>query len=119
MADKDIGKSRAEAVYSRLKEMNPSGKNEVFLENLLDNVDQYPDDKFKAYSFILTSTTNFDVAAKWDTLSKRLNVPYYNLVCCGLFSFAFISLGSMYEYNVIDKKTNKIDIEWGISSFSL
>ena len=79
--------------------MNPSGKNEIVLENLLNNVDQYTDDKFKAYSFIATSTTDFGVMAKWDALSKRLNIPYYNLVCCGFFSFAFISLGSKYEYN--------------------
>ena len=96
VSDKDIGKFRAESVYSRLKEMNPSGKNEIVLENLLDNVDQHPDEKFKAYSFIATSTTNFVTAAKWDALSKRINVPYYNLVCCGLYSYAYISLGSPY-----------------------
>jgi ubiquitin-like 1-activating enzyme E1 A len=83
--------------------MNPSGKNEVFDENLLNNLDKYQDDFFKRFTIIATSTKWFSIAEKWDAMSKRLNVPYYNLVCCGLYGFVFISLGSNYEYREINK----------------
>ena len=43
IAQADIGQPRAQAVFDRLKEMNPSGKNEVVLENLLLNLDRHSD----------------------------------------------------------------------------
>jgi ubiquitin-like 1-activating enzyme E1 A len=47
------------------------------------------------------------LAHKWDEISKKVNIPYYNLVCCGLYSFAYISLGSDYNFVEIDKKDKK------------
>lgn len=55
----------------------------------------------------------------WDDLARRLNIPYYNLVCCGLYAFAFISLGSGYTYkeiNKVDKTVNKI---WTVDSLKV
>ena len=67
---------------------------------------------------IVTSTGNFDLMSKWDILTKKLNLPYYNLVCCGLFSFAFISLGAEYTYKAIDKQKN-VSQEWSIQSLAV
>ena len=88
--------------------MNPSGQNEVFSVNLVDNVAKYPDHDFSRYTMVATSTENFQKMEQWDSLTKKLNIPYYNLVCCGLFSFSFISLGQEYTYRTIDKKTNSV-----------
>jgi len=46
--------------------MNPTGKNEVFNENLLNNLDKHTEAEFSKYTMIATSTGNFDLAAKWD-----------------------------------------------------
>ena len=88
--------------------MNPSGKNELVSENMVDNIEKYPEEMFKRFTIVATSSTDYNQIAKWDALTKRLNIPYYNLICCGLFAFSFISLGSEYTYKVIDKKTNII-----------
>ena len=78
--------------------MNPTGKNEYFDENLLENVDKYEEGFFKRFTILATSTPDFTLASKWDKLSKKLNIPYYNLVCCGLHAFVYISLGQLYQY---------------------
>jgi len=61
---------------------------------------------------IATSTTDFELMAKWDKFSKKLNIPYYNMVCCGLYSFAFISLGQNYHYKEVNKKDNSVSKVW-------
>ena len=68
---------------------------------------------------IVTSTGNFEKAGLWDSLTRRLNIPYYNLVCCGFYSFAFISLGSQYQYKEINKKDNSVSKIYTIESLTL
>ena len=82
-------------------------------------MEHYPEEKFKGYTMIVTSTGNFNLMNKWDIFTKKLNIPYYNLVCCGLFSFAFISLGSEYTYKTIDKQKNVVTQEWSIRSLAV
>lgn len=35
---------------------------------------------------------------KYDNLSREINIPYYNQVCCGYYGFMYISLGSKFTY---------------------
>ena len=88
--------------------MNPSGKNELVTDNLLLNLSKLTDEEYKKFTIIVTSTPDFQLMEQWDNLTKRLNIPYYNLVCSGLFAFSFISLGQSYTYKTIDKQKNKI-----------
>ena len=46
-------------------------------------------------------------------------MPYYNLVCSGLYAFVFISLGSEYTYKEINKKDNTVSKIWKIKSLSI
>ncbi|EGR32134.1 hypothetical protein IMG5_094990 [Ichthyophthirius multifiliis] len=39
----------------------------------------------------------FNLQGLYDQISKKLNKPYYNLLCCGLYGFFYVSLGSNYE----------------------
>lgn len=57
--------------------------------------------------------------SSWDDLSRRLNIPYYNLICCGLHAFSFISLGSAYVYKEINKKDNSVSKIWTIDSLTV
>lgn len=57
--------------------------------------------------------------SSWDNLSRRLNIPYYNLICCGLHAFSFISLGSAYAYKEINKKDNSVSKIWTIDSLTV
>lgn len=59
------------------------------------------------------------MVAKWDEVSKEANIPYYNLLGCGLFSFAYISLGTNYEFKEINKKDKKVSKIWNMSSLDL
>jgi hypothetical protein len=68
---------------------------------------------------IATSIANFALASKWDEFARKINVPYYNLVCCGLFGFVFISLGSHYTYKDINKKDNTVTKIYNIKSLTL
>jgi len=68
---------------------------------------------------IATITANLQLAAKWDLLARSINVPYYNLVCCGLHAFVFISLGQSYTYSEINKKDNLATKIWNIKSLEL
>lgn len=99
--------------------MNPSGKNEVFEEDIITNVGRLNPDDFRRYTIIATSTPNLAVAAQWDAFSKKINVPYYNLVCCGLHGFVFISLGAEYTFKEINKKDNRISKIWQVKSLPL
>jgi molybdopterin/thiamine biosynthesis adenylyltransferase len=119
IAHDDIGKSRGEAVFEKLKEMNPSGKNEFFCQNLLEEVERCSEEEFKRYSMVATSTADFAVMQKWDAFTKKMNLPYYNLLSCGLFACAFISLGRLYTYREIDKQTNEVKKQWSIRPLEL
>jgi hypothetical protein len=99
--------------------MNPTGKNEVFDQDLVNNIEKLSGEDFKRYTIIATSISDLALAAKWDDFAKKINVPYYNLVCCGLFAFVFISLGSEYTYKEINKKDNTISKVWTIKSLNL
>ena len=99
--------------------MNPSGKNEVYHENLLKNGLSHDINEFKRFTMIATSTGDLQLVGQWDELTKRLNIPYFNLTCCGLHAFAFISLGNDYSYKEINKKDNSVSKVWNISSLSL
>ena len=68
---------------------------------------------------IATSTTDFSIIREWDEISKKLNVPYFNLVCAGLFSYVYISLGSNYVYKEINKADNTVSKIWTIPSLTL
>lgn len=68
---------------------------------------------------IATSTGDLALAAKWDDFARIINVPYYNLVCCGLHAFVFISLGRCYSYREINKKDNSVAKVWSIESLAL
>lgn len=61
----------------------------------------------------------FEVVNKWDQISKKANIPYYNQLGCGLYAFAYISLGSRYEYKEINKKNKQVSKIWEISSLTL
>jgi ubiquitin-like 1-activating enzyme E1 A len=98
VAESDIGRPRGEAVFAKLKEMNPSGKNECFSHDLLHSVETLTAADLAKYSIVATSTSDLRLAEKWDKLTRSANIPYYNLVCCGLYSFAFVSLGSEYSF---------------------
>lgn len=74
--------------------MNPSGKNELFLEEVpLESIEF-----FEKYTIICTSFTDFKLIKKWDEITKKVNKPYYNLINAGLYGFAYISLGNAYTY---------------------
>ena len=53
---------------------------------------------FQRYTMIATSVADLAVASQWDELARSINIPYYNIVCCGLFGFVYISLGANYTY---------------------
>lgn len=91
-------------VFEKLREMNPSGKNEVVEEGLIGRVGQLQAEDFRRYSMIATSVGDLQVVGQWDQFARSLNVPYYNLVCCGLYGFVFVSLGSSYSYREPAKK---------------
>lgn len=46
--------------------MNPSGKNEIFHENLMKNILNHDVNEFKRYTMIATSTNNLEEVAQWD-----------------------------------------------------
>lgn len=56
---------------------------------------------------------------KWDEISKKANIPYYNQLGCGLYAFSYISLGACYEYKEINKKDKQVSKIWEISSLNL
>lgn len=97
MAYDDLGKKRGSVVLGRLKEMNPSAKNHEIQDNLLEKLEK---DRqfFKKFTFLITSTLDFELAAKWYALSLEVGVPYYNLVNCGKYAWSVISLGKDYQY---------------------
>ena len=41
---------------------------------------------------------DFNLQQTWDEICRRHNIPYYNLVCCGLYGFNYASLGSEFVY---------------------
>jgi ubiquitin-like 1-activating enzyme E1 A len=36
--------------------------------------------------------------AQWDERCRKLNIPYYNFVCCGLYGFYYVSLGTSFAF---------------------
>lgn len=50
---------------------------------------------------------------KWDTVSKKHNIPYYNLVNAGLHAFVYISLGNKFTYREVNAQKKK-EIDWAI-----
>ena len=81
-------------MFNRLKEMNPTGKNELYLENVETENMEF----FEKFTIICTSFLDYEEVKKWDKITKSVNKPYYNLVSVGLYGFAYISLGAKYTY---------------------
>lgn len=71
------------------------------------------------YTMIATSVADLGVASQWDELARSINVPYYNIVCCGLFGFVYISLGTNYTYREINKKDGSSGKTWTVPSLAL
>lgn len=99
--------------------MNPTGKNEWVDENPSSNPDKFNEDFFKNFIIMVTSEKRFHLVHRWDEISKKANIPYYNQLGCGLYAFAYISLGVKYEYKEINKKDKKVSKIWEISSLTL
>ena len=99
--------------------MNPAGKNEWVDENPSSNPDKFNEDFFKNFTIMVTSEKRFHLVHRWDEISKKANIPYYNQLGCGLYAFAYISLGVKYEYKEINKKDKKVSKIWEISSLTL
>lgn len=55
-------------------------------------------DFFKQFNIITSSTPSFREMELYDELSHFLNIPYYNQLCCGLYGFFYVSLGSVFEF---------------------
>lgn len=119
IGESDVGRKRGGAVFEKLREMNPAGKNEVVEEELLGRVEQLRREDFRRYTMIATSTGDLCLASKWERFARSIGLPYYNLVSCGLYGFVFISLGSDYSYREINKKDNSVSKVYTINSLSL
>ena len=99
--------------------MNPTGKNQWIDENPTANIEKFNDEFFKNFTIMVTSEKKFENIKKWDEISKKANLPYYNQLGCGLFAFSYISLGSRYEFKEINKKDKQVSKIWEISSLSV
>jgi hypothetical protein len=102
-----------------LRAMNPTGKNEWIDENPSANPGNFNEEFFKNFTIMVTSEKRFDLINRWDEISKKTNIPYYNQLGCGLYAFAYISLGVKYEYKEINKKDKQVSKIWEISSLNL
>lgn len=105
-------------MFDKLKEMNPTGRNQAHQEGLLGQVDALSKEQLQEYAMVATSTTDFDLMGRWSAACREVGVPYYNLVCCGLHAFVFISLGDSYSYREMGKD-NAVKKVWTIKSLQL
>ncbi|CAK82721.1 unnamed protein product (macronuclear) [Paramecium tetraurelia] len=86
-----LGQKRGQIAQEELKLINPLVK--------IDWLQEFPTpDKLIKHNGIVTSTTDFEEMIKYDKLSREINIPYYNLVCCGHYGFMYIGLGSKFTY---------------------
>lgn len=92
VALEDIGKSRGEVIFQKLKNMNPNGDNQWVEGRLLS--DELDANFLSKFTVVCTSFTTFRIMEKWDQASKQANVPYYNIVPVGPYSFCYVSLGN-------------------------
>ena len=99
--------------------MNPTGKNQWIDENPTSNIEKFNEEFFKSFTIMVTSENKFENIKKWDEISKKANIPYYNQLGCGLYAFSYISLGSRYEFKEINKKDKQVSKIWEISSLGL
>jgi len=67
-----------------------------FLMNDLSVACDLEENFFKQFSILAVSTKSFEELEMWDAISKKFDVPLYNLLCCGLYGFYYVSLGSRF-----------------------
>ncbi|EAR95045.1 ThiF family protein (macronuclear) [Tetrahymena thermophila SB210] len=124
IAPHDLGKIRGEVVKAKLQDMNPMVKIDLYqtfdiksfyqkyiLEN---NVDcSFTKEFFNQFNIITSSTPIFKEMELYDEISHFLNIPYYNQLCCGLYGFFYVSLGSLFELTQAKPKIQKTKIVQG------
>ena len=84
---------RGKIAQEELKLINPLVK-----IDWLEELPSEDNNNWNSHNGLVTSTTNFDEMIKFDNFSRKVNIPYYNLVCCGYYGFMYIGLGSKFTY---------------------
>lgn len=92
----EIGKPRGSVVFERIKLMNPSGNNELFLESL--DHEALSEQFLSRFTIVCTCFSDLSIVAQWDKATKKSNKPYYNIFSAGLYASCYVSLGETYSY---------------------
>ena len=80
LMDEDIGKSRSEAAFHWLSELNPGVKCS-FEERRLDYLLEEDEHYFKEFSLVLVSRVSLDHLTKLKTLLYHENIPLFQVLC--------------------------------------